>query len=74
MRAWKDHSGVMVPKPAIELSDEGLALFDRAEHASATARLLLEENDHWRRRVLQQLVYMFELDAEFRKLRRADQP
>jgi len=60
----------MVPKPATELSDEVLALFNRAEVASATARLLLDENDRWRRRVLQQLDYLFELSAEFRKPRR----
>jgi hypothetical protein len=47
-----------------------LDLFNRAEHASALARRLLDENDRWRRRVLEQLDYMFELGAEFRRPRR----
>jgi hypothetical protein len=64
----------MVPTPAIELSDEVLSLFSRAEHASANARRLLDENDHWRRRVLQQLDYMFELSAEFSKPLRITPP
>lgn len=64
----------MIPKPAIELSDDLLALFARAEHASATARLLLDENDRWRARVLAQLDYMFELGAEFRRPRRVPPP
>ena len=64
----------MTPTPAIELSDELLALFSRAEHASADARRLLDENDRWRRSVLQQLDYMFELGAEFRKPRRGTLP
>ncbi len=57
----------MVPKPAIELSDELVALFSRAEHASADARRLLDENDRWRQSVLAQLDYMFELGADFRR-------
>lgn len=57
----------MAPTPAIPLSDEVVALFNRAEHASAEARRLLEENDRWRRRALAQFDYMFELGAEFRK-------
>ena len=64
----------MVPKPAIALSDDLLALFSRAELASAQARILLDENDRWRRRVLAQLDYMFELGAEFRKPRRKTPP
>ena len=64
----------MVAKPTIELSDELLALFSRAEHASAQARLLLDENERWRRSVLQQLDYMFELGAEFRRVRRTTPP
>jgi hypothetical protein len=64
----------MAPKPAIELSDELLALFRRAEHASANARRLLDENDRWRQSVLQQLDYMFELGAEFRRAHRLTAP
>lgn len=60
----------MVPKPAIELSDDLLALFNRADLASAQARRLLDENDRWRQSVLQQLDYMFELSADFRRARR----
>lgn len=59
----------MVPKPAIELSGDLLALFVRADLASAQARRLLDENDRWRQSVLQQLDYMFELSADFRKAR-----
>jgi hypothetical protein len=64
----------MVPKPGIKLSEEGLALFTRAELASAQARHLLDENDRWRRSALAQLDYMFELGAEFRSGRRAPTP
>jgi hypothetical protein len=53
------------------MSDELLALFRRAELASARARDLVEENDLWRRHVLAQLDYMFELGNEFRRIRRA---
>jgi len=60
----------MVREPAVELSDELLALFSRAELASAQARLLLDENDRWRQSVLQQLDCLFELGAEFRRARR----
>jgi hypothetical protein len=51
-----------------------LALFRRAEHASANARRLLDENDRWRQSVLQQLDYMFELGTEFRRARRLTAP
>lgn len=61
----------MVVEPAVELSDELLALFKRADLASAQARQLLDENDRWRQSVIQQLDYMFELGAEFRRARRA---
>lgn len=60
----------MVREPAVELSDELFALFSRAELATEQARQLLDENDRWRQRVLQQLDYMFELGAEFRRARR----
>jgi hypothetical protein len=61
----------MVPKPAaIELSDELLALCHRAAHASADARRLLDENERWRQSVLEQLEYVFELSADFRRARR----
>ena len=66
----KDHSGAMGPGPATELSEDALALFRRAERASAEARDLLDENDRWRQSVLAQLDYMFELGAEFRRVRR----
>lgn len=56
----------MVPHPPIELSDEGLALFNRADRATAHAGLLADENERWRRRVLEQLDHMFELGAVFR--------
>ncbi len=62
----------MVPNPVPDLSDELLALFSRAEHASADARRLLDENDRWRHSVLVQLDYMFELGAEFKKTRRVN--
>jgi hypothetical protein len=58
-------------RSAIELSDEALALFNRAEHASADARRLLDENDRWRRSVLAQLDYMIELGTEFPRPRRS---
>jgi hypothetical protein len=70
MQPRKDDSNAMAPTPAIELSDDLLALFSRAELASARARSLIDENDRWRRSVLQQLDYMFELGAEFRRPRR----
>lgn len=61
----------MVPKPAIALSDDLLALFSRAEVASAQARSLLKENDRWRKSVLAQLDYMLELGTECTKPRRS---
>jgi hypothetical protein len=64
----------MVGKAEVELSDELLALFTRAELASARARSLLDENDRWRQCVLQQLDYMFEQGAEFRRARRLTSP
>lgn len=60
----------MTREPAVELSDELLALFSRAELAVAQARRLLDENDRWRQRVVQQLDYMFELGAEFGRAQR----
>jgi hypothetical protein len=60
----------MVPEPKIALPDDLQALFSRAERADEQARRLLDENDRWRRSVLQQLDYMFELGAEFRTARR----
>jgi hypothetical protein len=60
----------VVREPAAERSDELLALFARAELASAHARRLMDENARWRQSVLQQLDYMFELGAEFRRMRR----
>ena len=60
----------MAAEPEMALPDELEALFSRAERADAEARRLLEENDRWRRSVLQQLDYMFELGAEFRQARR----
>jgi hypothetical protein len=62
----------MVPAPTVELSDELLALFDRAELACSQARQLLDENDRWRRRVLAQFDYMFELGSEFSRTRRSN--
>jgi hypothetical protein len=59
----------MVTEPAIEYSQELLTLFNRAERASAQARRLLDENDRWRRSVMQQLDSMFGLGAEFRRIR-----
>ena len=59
----------MVPKPAIEISDDLLVLFSRAERASAHTRILLDENDRWRRSVLAQLDYLLEQGAEFTKPR-----
>ena len=59
----------MVCTPASELSDDLAALFNRAELASADARRLLEENDRWRRSILQQLDHMFELGTEFGRAR-----
>jgi hypothetical protein len=64
----------MAPKPAIALSDDLLALFSRAELASEQARLLLDENDRWRRSVQAELDYMLELSAEFRKPQRVTPP
>jgi hypothetical protein len=62
----------MVTEPAAEFSEDLLTLFNRAEIASAQARRLLEENDRWRRSVLQQLDYMFELGADFRRKRQTN--
>ena len=59
----------MVPKPAIEISDDLLVLFSRAERASAHTRILLDENDRWRRSVLAQLDYLLEQGTEFTKPR-----
>ena len=64
------HTSGMEAKPATELSGELTALIQRAELASAQARLLLTENDRWRDTIQQQLNYMFELGAEFRRGRR----
>lgn len=65
----------MITKPAIELSDEAAALFSRAELARIHARRLLDENNRWRKSVLeQQLDYMFESGAEFRPPRRTTLP
>jgi hypothetical protein len=64
----------MVPKPDVALSDELLALFSRAEHASADARRLPDENDRWRLTVLQQLDQMFELGADFKRVCRTTPP
>ena len=46
----------MIPEPAVELSDELLALFSRAELTVAQARRLLDENDRWRQRVVQHWI------------------
>jgi len=43
------------------------ALVRRTERAAPIAQDLLVENERWRERALQQLEYMFELGAEFRK-------
>ncbi len=59
----------MVREPTI--SEELKVLFKRADLASEQARRLLDENDRWRRHVLQQLDYIFELGAEFRRTGRA---
>ena len=64
----------MVRTPAAELSDELCALFSRAELATAEARRLLDENDRWRQSVQQQLDFMFELSAEFRRPQRITYP
>jgi hypothetical protein len=55
----------MVREPTI--SEELQALFNRAELASAHARRLLDENERWRRSVVQQLDYMLELGAELKR-------
>ena len=60
----------MAREPAFELSDELLTLSKRADLATEQARRLLDENDRWRRSVLQQLDYLFELGADFRRTRR----
>jgi hypothetical protein len=72
--ASEGHSGPVLPTRAIKMSDELAALLRRAELASARARDLLEENDLWRRRVLAQLDYMFELGTEFRGTGRTHRP
>jgi len=48
-------------QPGTAFSEELLALFYRAETARRQAERLLEENDRWRRCVIAQLDYMFEL-------------
>lgn len=57
----------MPQEPTGELSGELAALIRRAEGALATARQLMNENEYWRRSVAQQLDYMYELGAEFRR-------
>lgn len=64
----------MIPEPELGLPEDLKAMFSRAERADAQARLLLDENDRWRRSVLQQLDYLFELGAEFRAARRIGHP
>jgi hypothetical protein len=64
----------MAVKPATDISDELAALISRAELASENARRLLCENDLWRRSVQQQLDYMFEIGAEFRRPGRSTCP
>ena len=49
------------------MSEELTALVRRAERAAALAQDLLRENELWRERALQQLEYMYEVGAEFRK-------
>ncbi|KRP95071.1 hypothetical protein AOQ73_23495 [Bradyrhizobium pachyrhizi] len=60
--------------PTIDGSGELTALIRRAERATAEAHRLIDENDLWRQRVLQQFDHMFELGAEFRAQRRIPDP
>lgn len=62
----------MIREPAANLSDELLALFARAELAIVEARRLMDENDRWRQSAQQQLDYLYELGAEFRKTGRSE--
>ena len=64
----------MVPEPKGEYSEELAALTKRAERAIEEARHLIRENDRWRENVQQQLDYMFELGAEFRRSQRSSRP
>jgi len=64
----KAHSRPVPLEPANKIFEELAALFKRADAAIEVARRLLDENDCWRRSVLTQLDYMFELGAEFRRL------
>ena len=64
----------MVVEPATHISEELAALISRAELASENARRLLSENDRWRQSVQQQLDYMFEIGAEFRRPGRITYP
>jgi hypothetical protein len=64
----------MAVKPATDISDELAALISRAESANENARRPLCENDRWRRSVQQQLDYMFEIGAEFRRPGRSTCP
>ncbi|MCC8935036.1 hypothetical protein H8A99_00595 [Bradyrhizobium sp. Arg68] len=64
----------MAADAPIEPSEELAILIRRAERATADAHRLIDENDRWRRRVLQQFDHMFELGAEFRLLGRVENP
>jgi hypothetical protein len=63
----ESHNVAMAWEPARELSAELEALINRAELASARARLLIDENDRWRQSIRQQLDCMFELGGEVRR-------
>jgi hypothetical protein len=62
----------MAAKPVRDVSEEQAALFERADLAGANARLLIQENDRWRRLVREQFEEMTELGAEFKVARRIE--
>jgi hypothetical protein len=63
------HIAGVPTEPAMEVSEELAALFRRADLATANARRLVDENDRWRRAILRQFDYMFELGVDIRKSR-----
>ena len=56
----------------MEVSDDLAALISRADAAIEQARVLTSEHHRWRRAVLQQLDYLSEIGAEFRRTPRID--
>jgi hypothetical protein len=63
------HTAGVALEPLTEVSEDLAVLFRRADLATANARRLVDENDRWRRAVLRQFDYMFEIGVDIRKNR-----